>query len=664
MSEFHIFANVIEARFKALSQDELFMTNVGGDNLWDYYLSSFPAGSNPIFRVRTEHDCSCCRNFIRNVGGVISISNGTRTTLWSVEGLPEPYATVAKRLDEIVRSSKIEGIYRTKESRYGNELTRELKPDDSIMTWNHFFCRVEKEHKTPEPDKVKGEIRTTFEVFKRGLDELKFEAMQDVMELIETNSLYRGQEHRESLEGFSRLWNAYPRDEHRQERYDWIWRNCKSKFARFRSSVIGTLVTDLSDGMELEEAVRKFEKKVAPENYKRTSSLITPKMIEGALATLDKLGLRDSINRRYAKLSDVSVNNVLFVDSSARGQMKDVLSSLLLEETKPRPVISGQRPLEIKVDDFLREVVPQAQSMDLLVENKHQGNFMSLTTEALPGSGNLFKWPNPFAWSYDGDFADGIKAKVKKAGGKVEADVRVSLGWFNFDDLDLHCIEPGGNHVYYGNKERCLDVDMNAGGGTSREPVENMVWDKPKDGVYQVFVHNYAKREVIDVGFDLEFETDGKLFPFVYKKPLSQGERVECFAFEIRHGKFLDLRIAAVGIGQSTREKWGIETEKLVPIDTLLASPNHWDDRAIGNKHWFFILKGCKNPEGVRGIYNEFLRGDLEPHRKVFEILGAKTKAPFAEEQLSGIGFSSTRHDDATIVVKGASGTRAYNVIF
>jgi hypothetical protein len=101
-----------------------------------------------------------------------------------------------------------------------------------------------------------------------------------------------------------------------------------------------------------------------------------------------------------------------------------------------------------------------------------------------------------------------------------------------------------------------------------------------------------------------------------------------------------------------------------VPVDTLLASPNHWGGQAVGNKHWFFILKGCKNPEPARGIYNEFLRSDLEPHRKVFEALGAKTKCEPTNDQLSGIGFSSTRSDEATVVVKGRSRIKAYNIKF
>jgi hypothetical protein len=108
-------------------------------------------------------------------------------------------------------------------------------------------------------------------------------------------------------------------------------------------------------------------------------------------------------------------------------------------------------------------------------------------------------------------------------------------------------------------------------------------------------------------------------------------------------------------------DKWGVKTNTPVPVDTILLSPNHWENsNKEGNLHWFFILKDCLNPDPTRGIYNEFLRSSLEKHRKVFEILASKTKCPYSDRQLSGVGFSATQKASVQVLAD----SRPYEIQF
>lgn len=103
----------------------------------------------------------------------------------------------------------------------------------------------------------------------------------------------------------------------------------------------------------------------------------------------------------------------------------------------------------------------------------------------------------------------------------------------------------------------------------------------------------------------------------------------------------VDDRVSPASLSQ---EIWGLRTETYEPVSMVMLSPNHWEGAgATGNKHTFFVLRAAKCDEPARGIYNEFLHSRLAAYGKVFELIGEKTKCPPAAEQLSGLGFSSTR---------------------
>ena len=661
--QFHLFAKAVRKRFDEMAQEPLFVVDSDRDEIWQRYLNAFPPGSNPIFRERTEHDCSCCRHFIRDIGNVVAIQNGALACVWDLNGLPAHYQAVTEAMSAYVKSLAIRDVFLTPTSKHGTPVSHELI-NGSAHQWTHFAVEAPRSFVAANHAERRGEMRTTFSVLLRGLTELKPEAVATVADLIEQNALYRGEEHKRQVLSFQELQARVLGVDDPSARELIAWRMTGEPVARFRNTVIGTLVQDLSDGMDLEAAVRSYEAKVAPQNYKRPTALITKGMVEAATKTIEELGLEASLERRHARLSDVSVNSVLFVDNAVQGEMRGGIKVLLMEEVKPAP-FDPERAEEISVGEFMNDVLLRATRLRLHLDNDLLGNFMSLTAPVHADAPPLFKWDNGFAWSYDGNVADSIKDKVKRAGGQVEnVAMRISLAWSNFDDLDLHVIEPNGNHIYYRNKLEKLDVDMNVSPHT-REPVENVRWrHRPQNGRYRVYVHQYTRRESVDVGFIVEVESPAGLETLRFEKAIPAKQEQMVADIQVDGGYATILPAAGIISGATSQEKWGLKTLDLVRVNSVVLSPNHWDDRAVGNKHWFFILDGCRNPLPARGIYNEFLRPDLEKHRKVFEVLGDKTKCPPAEEQLSGVGFSSTRNDRVTVVATGPALNKAYTVVF
>lgn len=683
MSQFKDFASHVHNQFQAMQATDLYRSTMTGQELWDLYLGSFPEGTNPIFRERTEHDGSYDKNFIRRVGNVVAIKADGIRTLWeNYESFPYPYNIVGEMLHKAIIVNEIDGLFLTKEPNAGHKPNYE-EIDGRQHLWEHFYVEFNKKFVTKSAAELIGQANTNIGVMARGAEEITESAITTVLDLIQSNALYRGDQFNPTVKTFHEFHKLYHSRGNSLEQSVLLWANHKDGRLLIKNTVIGTLLMDLSGGMDLEDAVKAYEVKTAPTNYRRPTALITNSMITDAMATVDKLGIRDDLERRHARLSDVSINNVLWADNTAKSVMKDSIDELLLSSATKKEPKGSKYNEKISIMDFLVDVLPKVTSMEILFSNSLQKNLVSITAPVHANPGNdpapLFQWDNGFAWSYKGNVTDSIRERVKAAGGNVEADLRVSLAWFNYDDLDLHCTSPYG-HVFFGakggdkyydfsGKQNILDVDMNAGAGRTRTPVENLAFNKPKDGDYKIWVNQYFKRETTNPGFEAQIQCKGETQHLSYDKTVPERGNVEITSFTIKNGVVVGQTFnPALTNSARSQVLWGVESERFVRVSTLMLSPNYWDDQAhTGTKHWFFIIDGMINPEPCRGIYNEFLSNELSKHRKVFEVLGNKTMVQpvaSAAEQLSGLGFNSTVRSEVTVAVSGPKINRTYVVQF
>lgn len=671
--DFNKFKLPVAKQFEKMSAHPLFRVDIDKDMLWSTYLSSFPAGTNAIFRERAEYDCSCCRQFVRAVGDMVAIVNGEVVSIWDIACDEPAFQVVANALSTLVKSRAVDNVFLTPERTAGTDKNFE-QMTEGVITWNHFFVTIPVRFicRGAEIGPRLSETRALHDVLYRSLQELTDDAVDTILELIGQNSLYRGEENRFALETFRNLKHEFNDIDDDRVRHAFVWARIgtlPASVSKIRNTAIGTLLVDLSEGMELEQAVRRFESVVAPTNYKRPTALVTPKMIEAAKQTLADLGLISALQRRYARLDDLSVNDILFADRSARRVITpDVFDSIA---TRPANSKSFDKVEEIPIERFIREVLPRAESIDVLFENRHAGNLVSLIAPADPTANQLFKWNNHFSWSYQGDLADSIKERVKQAGGSVAGDLLCRLAWSNHDDLDLHMKEPGGYEIYYPNKRvlspsgGMLDVDMNAGGGTTRTPVENIFYTRRsamREGLYTLLVYNFCKRESIDVGFEVEFDWLGTVHRFSYAQAVRDRELIQIvqFKYSATHGVEI---IESLPSSQASKNLWGLKTQEFQRVSVITLSPNHWGERAVGNKHYLFMLADCQNDGQARGFFNEFLKDELTPHRKVIEMVGARMKTAEDQNQLSGLGFSSTQRNDVLARVKG-SFNRTVKIVF
>ena len=124
-------------------------------------------------------------------------------------------------------------------------------------------------------------------------------------------------------------------------------------------------------------------------------------MIKQAQDKLIELGLLDALDRRFATITDVDVNNVLFTSTTKK--TLNVFDDLSKEANSRVSDKTLKNVEEITIDNFINNVLPTAQSLEVLVENKHKNNLMSLITSTHTTAPNMFKWKNNFSWNYNGN---------------------------------------------------------------------------------------------------------------------------------------------------------------------------------------------------------------------------------------------------------------------
>lgn len=659
MTTFNEIKKKFQENFKQFikGQTNLFVTDVDKDTLWNTYLDSFPDSE------RQEFTCNSCRQFIKNYANVVKIENNKLASVWKFDVGDSMYQKVFDTLNKLVVSKPIVEVFITDTAKLGTDSNIQMLEGGETIRWQHFYAEIPRTFVTNHKlslDTERARFRDAKNVFKRSLQELTPASVDTALELIDQNSIYRGSEFKGILTLFSTCQKEYDKLK-KGERDNYCWAKSiehGTVVSKIRNMAIGTMLIDISGGMDLDKAVSRFEKIMAPTNYKRPTPVVSKRMVEQAENTIKELGLEASLGRKLCSPEDVKVTNMFFVDRGLKVQ-ESIFDTLKNEMVNPKTLSKVE---EITLEDFINKVVPKASQIQVLLENKHIPNLVSLVGPADKESPTLFKWPNNFSWSYKNALADSLKDKVKSAGGKVEGVLRISLEWFNFNDLDLHVIEPNKGHICFHNKRSVtgghLDVDMNAMSSVTRSPVENVIYPygcKIEEGEYTVYVHNYAYREAIKPESRVEIECNGETYEFSCAEiPYQKQVMITKFTYSKKNGiKFTNGPKSTV----ASQKVWNLDTYKFHKVSMGMFSPNHWDGNNIGNKHIFFALEGATNEDdNIRGFFNEFLKSDLEvAHKRVFEILATKMKVDKGEnpKQITGVGFSTTTDNSFICKVSG-----------
>jgi hypothetical protein len=464
---------------------------------------------------------------------------------------------------------------------------------------------------------------------------------------------------------------------------NWCWINSyKLPFAKFRNELIGTLCVELAEGKELNEACQTWNKRVDPANYMKATAPITQKQIKQAQEFVQEQGYEESFNRKFATLDDINVDEILHSNvGKAEIKTASVFDKVKSTSTSTRHKRSQFDEVEeVNIEKFMKDILPTCTSIEAFFENKHQGNLVALTTANNKDSKKMFKWNNNFSWTFNGNLAgkSQLAEMVEAKGGRTDGVFRFTHSWNEIEPnqslMDLHVFMPGNNHNYnseihdnYGSGRRVgwnnrqdsaskgkQDVDYTSAAPAGYIPVENITFpdiNKMPEGEYICKIHNWAFRNTGGQG-KAEIAFQGQSFQYVY--PKTKNKQWITVAKIILKNKEFTIEHVLKPVNETSNTIWNIDTNQFHKVNLVCLTPNHWGENNVGNKHYLFMLDGCKSDVALRSFHVENLNADLLQHRKVMEVLGTTTMLEPNNNQLCGLGFNSTVGDELILKLNGS----------
>lgn len=691
------------------SLGKLFTTELSGKEIWDIYLSNFSEEHNPVFRdpESSSHNCNYCHNFFNRYSNIVAIGEDGIITIFDVN-VPKEYKASFKAASKAIKASTIQNLFfetyaelnslpyescskdqefyklgmQVNFKKYNKEEAEKygVVKEGDIKEFNHLWLDLPKayvKNSLKSQASLLGEYRSNYDVFKRGMQEIPLDTLELVKDLINQGSLLDGNAYLEMLKTYIVLKQKY---DEASDKELWLWDQVAllpEAVCKWKNTLMGVLCTELAEGEELNKACKNWNKRVDPANYMKATAPITKKQIEEAKKFVQDNGYESAFKRRFATIDDIKVDEIKHINVGDGS----VASASIFDNVKSTSTRHKRSELknveEVTIDKFMKDILPSCENIEVLFDNKHQGNLATFTTAA-EDSKPIFKWDNPYSWTFNGNLAgkSQLREAVAAKGGRVDGAFRFSHSWNELERnqslMDLHVFMPGyevpktgggpnvlGRRVGWNNRKDkasggIQDVDYVMEAPKGYVPVENITFpdiSKMPEGLYTCKIHNWSFRRSAGKG-KAEIEFDGQLYEYEY--PATKHHQwITIAEVTLKNGIFtIDHKLAP--IAESSKEVWGIATQEFHKVNLVCNSPNYWGKNEVGKKYIFFMLDGCKPEYEMRSFHNENLNKDLTKHRKVMEVLANTTMiTPNGSKILSGLGFNTTVRDELIVKCSG-----------
>ena len=389
--QYQDFLRSISSGFVMNSSGPLFKTDAVG--VWKAFLDEFPDDWRQYF------NCSACRKFVEAYGDLVSIDiNGNITpVVWCASDVPGLYSKSVATAFKLVSGSKVSGVFYSSKDVWGTPVTGE---------WSHMHIKPTKQLIWRDIVKSAGqgmaEKREDYIMLKRALSEIPVNIVEQAVQILKSDSMYRGDRILGVGEWFLSLMVSLGGIKNKKLYDNLIWKfvaTAPAGFCHIRSTMIGTLFEDLESGLSFESVAARFREKMNPLQYQRPQELPRAGTIKAAEKLVEKLGVAGSLERRYARLDELET--IWMPKKKASGKS----SGGVFSGVKAKGTVTASNikipPTNISFSKFRASVLSDAES--ILYTPDAYGDYVAFLTAVNPDSPPILQWDNedsrnPVSW--------------------------------------------------------------------------------------------------------------------------------------------------------------------------------------------------------------------------------------------------------------------------
>jgi hypothetical protein len=368
---------------------KLFRTDA--ENLFAVYLNSLPYDDKQI------HNCNTCRRFIDTYGGLVTVDEQGNTTsaIWGFDADKDDvlvYSTALQNLSAVVAKAKIVGVFLSTDLVWGQPKTGKWT-HLAVVPPPHLLFRIRDTINTAE--QAMAAKLQDFLTVRNALTEYNTNVLTTAVALLNTQILYQSEKCLGVAKWLLDLRNRMSPNTRGRSATNILWQAVASApvgYCHPRSSMIGTLLTDLANGIPIQSVKRNFEVKMNPLRYQRPQAAPTDGNIAQAELIIKQLDTAGSLARRFATFDDVKDHllwqptvDTVVVPSTEAGS---VFAHL---RTEDKPKLMELPNTVITLEKFQRTVLQDARAIYFRIPTQ-KASFAALVTAVNKEAPPIIQW--------------------------------------------------------------------------------------------------------------------------------------------------------------------------------------------------------------------------------------------------------------------------------